>query len=78
VAGVARRVLQDLTGKPAEAVTGLERTDEGWTVEIEVLELERIPRTTDVLAVYEVKLGDGDELQGCRRLRRYTRGSAGD
>jgi hypothetical protein len=68
----------DLTGKPAESVTGLERADDGWTVEVEVLELERIPSTTDVLATYQVSLDDDGELLGCRRVRRYLRGSPSD
>jgi hypothetical protein len=75
---VAREAVLELTGKYAEAVTGLERTDDGWTVEVEVLELERIPSTTDVLATYRVTLDDDGELQGCRRVHRYLRGSPGD
>jgi hypothetical protein len=43
-----------------------------------VHELQRIPTTTDVLATYQVTLDDDGELVGCRRIRRYTRGSAGD
>jgi hypothetical protein len=78
VAGAAREAVLDLTGKQAEAVTGLERTDEGWSVEVEVLELSRIPNTTDVLATYQVTVDDDGELQGCRRVRRYVRGSPGD
>lgn len=78
VAARAREAVLHLTGKPAEAVTGLERTDDGWTVEVEVRELERIPSTTDVLAIYEVTVDEDGELQGCRRIRRYLRGSPGD
>jgi hypothetical protein len=78
VAGAARRAVLELTGKPAESITGLSRTDDGWAVEVEVLELERIPRTTDVLATYQVTVDEDGELQGYRRLRRYVRGSPGD
>jgi hypothetical protein len=78
MARAAREAVLDLTGKSAEAVTGLERTEDGWTVEVDVLELERIPSTTDVLATYRVTLDDDGELQGCRRVHRYLRGSAGD
>jgi hypothetical protein len=78
VARAAREAVLELTGKRAESVTGLERTDDGWTVEVEVLELERIPNTTDVLATYQVILDDDGELQGCHRVHRYLRGSAGD
>jgi monoamine oxidase len=78
VAALAREAVLELTGKVGEAVTGLERTDDGWTVEVDVLELERIPSTTDVLATYRVTLDDEGELQGCRRVHRYLRGSPGD
>jgi hypothetical protein len=77
VAREAAQQLLQLTGKEAEGITGLERTDDGWTVHVEVLELRRIPNTTDVLALYEVTLDEDGELEGYRRLRRYSRGSTG-
>ncbi len=75
-AGAAQQLLE-LTGRDAEGVTGLERTDQGWRVEVEVVEVRRIPDTTDVLALYEVTLDDEGELEGYRRLRRYGRGTPG-
>lgn len=78
MARAAREAVVELTGKSAESVTGLERTDDGWRVDLEVLELERIPNTTDVLATYQVTLDDDGELQGYRRVHRYVRGSAGE
>jgi hypothetical protein len=78
MAQAAREAVVDLTGRTPEGVTVLERTEDGWAVEIDVLELERIPRTTDVLATYRVRLDDDGELEGCRRVHRYLRGSAGD
>jgi hypothetical protein len=68
--------LTRLTGKTAEGVTGVERSDEGWRVTVEVLELRRIPETTDVLARYEIDTDDKGDLTGYRRAGRYTRGSA--
>jgi hypothetical protein len=73
----AREVVRDLVGKHPEGVTSFQRTDDGWCVEVEVLELERIPSTTDVLATYQVDLDSQGEVGGYRRLRRYLRGSAG-
>jgi Gas vesicle synthesis protein GvpO len=41
---------------------------------LEVLELRRIPDTTDILAIYEVTLdGNGDMIR-CERGQRYHRG----
>ena len=74
----AVRELQTLIGRPVEAVTGIEKDGSGWTVMVEVVELERIPNTTDVLGVYEVNVDKNGELTGTRRTRRYYRSEAGD
>jgi len=78
VAAKAAGELLELTGKAVEGVTGLEGTDDGWTVQIEVVEMRRIPDTTDVLALYEVNTDKQGSLLGYRRLRRYARGTPGD
>ena len=78
VAARAASQLLELTGKQSEGVTGLSRTDDGWTVEVEVVEVRRIPDTTDVLALYEVTTDDQGDLLGYRRLRRYARGVPGE
>ena len=49
---------------------------ESWLVTVDVLELERVPNTTDVLASYVVQLDDGGHLKGYKRERRYVRGQA--
>jgi hypothetical protein len=78
VAGQAADQLLVLTGRESEGVTGMERTEDGWAVQIEVLELRRVPTTTDVLGLYEVHTDRRGELQSYRRLRRYTRGASDD
>lgn len=65
--------LAELTGQKVEGLSGVHRNDEGWLVTAEVLELRRIPETTDVLATYEVTLDDDGSVTGYRRVRRYTR-----
>jgi len=74
----AVRQLSELTSKEIEGVTALQRTDDGWQVELEVLELRRIPSTTDVLGTYQVVLDASGELQEYRRLGRYVRGQTED
>ena len=76
VADRATDQLARLTGKAPEGVTGIQHDDEGWLVTVEVLELRRIPETTDVLARYEIQTDDKGDLTGYRRTGRYTRGSA--
>jgi Gas vesicle synthesis protein GvpO len=74
VASEAKSELVALTGKDAEGVTGLERTEDGWLVRVEVVELRRIPDTTDVLALYEVQTDAHGILESYQRVRRYVRG----
>lgn len=72
----ARTQLAELTGMAAESVSSFERTEDGWVLEIEVLELTRVPDTMSLLASYEVTLDPHGELTGYRRVRRYERGRA--
>ena len=78
VAEQAVRQLGELTSKEIEGVTSLQKNDDGWVVELDVLELRRVPMTTDVLATYQVTLDSSGELEGYRRLGRYVRGQAED
>jgi hypothetical protein len=72
----ARELLRSVRGVEAESVSGIGRTPNGWKVMLEVVELRRIPESTDVLASYEVELdGDGRYL-GFSRGRRYSRSQA--
>jgi hypothetical protein len=54
-------------------VSALQRTREGWRVVLEIVELQRIPRTTDILASYAVALDNNGELMGYERVNRYYR-----
>jgi hypothetical protein len=73
----AKRHLVELTGRDPESVSGVEHDGDGRTrVRLEVVELERIPRTTDVLASYELTLDENGGLVDCTRVGRYTRSSA--
>jgi hypothetical protein len=70
--------MQNLMDRKIEAVTGLEKDGDEWTVTLEVLELERVPSTTDVIGKYEVTLDKDGELTGLERTRRFPRAEAGE
>jgi Gas vesicle synthesis protein GvpO len=74
----AVREIRERTGREVESVTSLRRNDEGWSVEVEVLEVARIPDTTDLLALYDVQLDEAGDVQGFHRERRYVRGTPDD
>lgn len=69
----AKAQIMDLTGQPCESVSALSRTRDGWQIVLEVVELERIPRTTDIMASYLVELDDNGELMRYERVGRYYR-----
>ncbi|CAM5722202.1 gas vesicle protein [Streptomyces fumanus] len=72
----ARDQLAELTGMVAESVSSFAQTEDGWALEVEVLELERVPDTMSLMGSYQVELDHQGQLTGYRRVRRYERGRA--
>ena len=63
-----------LLGRPVEAVLGVDREHGNWVLRAQVLELARVPNTTDVLGEYEAVLDRDGEIVRYSRLHRYHRG----
>ncbi|MFJ6783115.1 gas vesicle protein [Streptomyces yangpuensis] len=70
----AAEQLAQLLGRPPDSVSSLKPSEDGWVAQVEVVELERIPDTTSVMASYKVTLDEDGELISYERTRRYTRG----
>lgn len=70
--------LEALVGCPAEGVSAIRKVDDGWVAMVDVLELQRVPETTDVLAAYEVTLDADGDVTGYRRTGRYLRNQVED
>lgn len=70
----AMTTVLELTGYQPEAVTALQWDGEFWDVTVDVLELARVPNTTDVIGSYVVQLDEQGTLRGLKRARRYVRG----
>jgi hypothetical protein len=70
----ARSQLAELTGMEPESVSSFEKNADGWTLDVEVLELSRVPDTMSLMASYQVDLDRDGQLTGYRRVRRYERG----
>jgi hypothetical protein len=68
--------LRHLTGiipKTVEGITAVRPDDDGWTVEVEILDAKHIPSSSDTLALYEVEIDDEGELMSYRRIAQYSR-----
>jgi hypothetical protein len=59
---------------PANGITGLSKTEEGWTILLEALERKAIPDTMDVLGLYELRLDSEGNLLGLDRKKLRKRG----
>jgi hypothetical protein len=71
-----REQFQELTGYEAESISGLAKVDNGWSVEIDVVELRRIPDTASLVATYRVTTDATGDVVSYERVRRYNRGQA--
>ncbi|NLU75398.1 gas vesicle protein [Streptomyces sp. HNM0575] len=69
----AAQLAELLNCEPA-SVSSVKPTDEGWTADVEVVEVERVPDTTSVMGSYRVQLDGQGNLLGYERTRRYARG----
>jgi hypothetical protein len=78
IVSAVRAALEQFAGltqlEPVGA-TGVRREEDGWSVLVDVVELERVPSTTSVMATYRVDIDRTGELTGYERLRRFNRGS---
>lgn len=68
-----RAQLEEMIGRPVETVLGLRRGPEGWVITVQVVELQRIPASTDVLGSYEVEVDADASVVSYRRIKRYYR-----
>jgi hypothetical protein len=66
--------LTELLRRDAASVSAVKATEDGWTADVEVVEIERVPDTTSVMASYRVRLDSTGQLTGYERTRRYSRG----
>lgn len=72
----AADALSELIRHRVEGVSAVCRSeDDGWIVNVDVLEVARIPDTTSLLATYEVELDPSGDLLQYRRVARYRRGA---
>lgn len=74
----AREQLRELTGRTAEAVTSVQRGDDGWVLSMEIIEVPRIPDSTSILGLYEVQVDSDGDLIEYSRTARYNRNQAGE
>lgn len=67
-------LIESILNKKPEGITSLSTEDDGWKVNVEVLERKAVPDTQDILGTYELKLTGNGELIGYKRTTMRKRG----
>lgn len=78
IAQMVKEQIASLTGHKADTVTGMCREEDGWHVTMDLIELNRIPASTDVLGTYDVLADDEGNVITYKRTRRYCRGEGSE
>ncbi len=73
IVSAAREQLSILTGLKVDTVSRVGREGRGWVVDIEMIELQRVPSSNDVLASYRINLDAKGSMVSYVRTHRYTR-----
>lgn len=70
---LAKRELSLITGLEADRVSSVINEPDGWHVTVDLIELSRIPHSTDVIAAYDAVFSPEGTLLSYHRSRRYLR-----
>lgn len=73
IAEHALKQFSELIGLIPERISGARPEGNGWSLLVDVVEVERIPTTMSVLASYRVDIDRNGALLSYERLRRFTR-----
>lgn len=67
IADSALNTIAGMTKHKPSGVVGINKSDSGWVVEVELIEKESIPSSMDVLGLYEVSVDEKGELLEFKR-----------
>ena len=73
IAKLAKEQLAELTHTKPDTISALFKDEQGWHVVVELIEMKRIPESTDMLASYDTLLDEEGTLIEYHRTRRYLR-----
>lgn len=78
VIATAKAELAELTGRSVGTATAVHRAEDQWRLTLEVVELERIPASTNIIGSYDVRADREGHLLEYNRTHRYHRNQADD
>ncbi|MFD3652189.1 gas vesicle protein [Streptomyces sp. 24-1644] len=66
--------LSELLRCEPDSVSAVKASEDGWSADVEVVEMEKVPDTMSVMATYHVALDAEGRLLAYEKTRRYARG----
>lgn len=66
--------IAELFKKELDALSFIEKADDGWLVRCDMLEKKSIPETFDLLRIFELKLDSNARIKGYKEVGRRRRG----
>jgi hypothetical protein len=72
----AKEQLAVITGRSPDSVSAFAPSEDGWELTIEMVDIEKIPPTTSVMASYGVEVDDEGNILEYQLVDRYTRGQS--
>jgi len=72
----AKEQLAQVTGFTPVAVVGSYKDEEGWHVSVDVLEMARLPESTDVVGTYVAVLDENGDMVKFDKMRSRLRGES--
>lgn len=78
VVPLAAHQFESVSGRRPAAIVGAQSHDEGvgWSIIVEAVEMDGIPDSTSMLAMYRVELDQECRLVSFERLRRYIKSTS--
>ena len=64
----AKKELKEIIGKKTEGVPTIRKNEEGWNVQVEILEKEKIPDTESLIGIYELEMNQEGEIEEYKRI----------
>lgn len=74
----AKSQLTKLTGLKPVGITRAAKDEEGWHIEMDMLEMSRIPPSSDILGEYQTLVDDKGNLLSFERTRTHLRGQTAE
>lgn len=69
--------IKELLRKDPETISSVEKTQDGWTIQCDVLEKKAIPEIFDLMKIFEFRLDNDAKVTGFKQLKRIRRGDIG-